>query len=96
MRFSAEVRLQQFPAAMQTMQRLIGAAPELAAPMSAFAPRLKPRPPSRSVTAIQASLAGEQRLAHHLRMRWRSFKPRSLTPKATLPARAPPLRRPPA
>lgn len=37
MRFSMEVRLQQFAAASQTMQRILSAAPDLAGPMSAFA-----------------------------------------------------------
>lgn len=51
MRFSAEVRLQQFPSAMQTMQRLIAAAPELAAPMNAFA----------AAAQAEASVAQRQR-----------------------------------
>lgn len=37
MRFSMEVRLQQFAAASQTMQRIVAAAPDLAGPMGAFA-----------------------------------------------------------
>ncbi|NUO48650.1 MAG: hypothetical protein HOV80_07320, partial [Polyangiaceae bacterium] len=36
MRFSMEVRLQRFEAAQATMRRLVAAAPEVAAPMSAF------------------------------------------------------------
>ncbi len=37
MRFGIEIRLQQFPAAAETMRRLIAAAPDLAQPMAGFA-----------------------------------------------------------